>query len=159
MTRDVDHVGEHGMRVAHNLTILRQFRGLTFAQASDATGQAGRRIPRHGISLAEAGARRVDVDDLYVFAVAYQVPIVYLLASDLDLVASPDGSEARVRAAYETKDGWCACPRKPYQHEVTPRCGARPMPAPPSAAKPSHVVAAERLVERARQAIADGPGS
>lgn len=75
-------LGPTGHQVCRNLKRLREERGLTKKQLSDAVGELGRSIPPLGISRVESGTRRVDADDLVALAVALGVNVSTLLLPD-----------------------------------------------------------------------------
>lgn len=72
-------LGPTGEQVRANVVRIREARGMTKKQLADRTQELGRPIPPLGISRIEAGARRVDADDLVALAVALQVSPVALL--------------------------------------------------------------------------------
>ena len=74
-----------GERVAANLAALRERRGLTVRGLSERLSEIGRPILPSGISKAEQGRRRVDVDDLVALAVLLNVaPNRFLLTATAD---------------------------------------------------------------------------
>lgn len=73
VTEKKNPLGPIGERVQWNVERLRTARGLTKADLSARTKEAGRQIPPLGISRIEAGTRRVDADDLVVLALALNV--------------------------------------------------------------------------------------
>ncbi|MDI2127942.1 transcriptional regulator [Yinghuangia seranimata] len=72
-------LGPTGHQVRVNLARLREARGLTKKQLSDAVGELGRPIPPLGISRIESGTRRVDVDDLVALAIVLGVNVSTML--------------------------------------------------------------------------------
>lgn len=94
VTEKKNPLGPIGERVQWNVERLRTARGLTKADLSARTKEAGRQIPPLGISRIEAGTRRVDADDLVVLAVALNVEPNSLLlppvADDEPVDLAPD---------------------------------------------------------------------
>lgn len=78
-------LGPTGEQVRQNVRRLREARGMSKKELADEVAGLGRPIPPLGISRIEAGARRVDSDDLVVLAVALNVPpAALLLPVDVD---------------------------------------------------------------------------
>jgi transcriptional regulator with XRE-family HTH domain len=75
-------LGPTGMTVAHNIRRLRESQRFGYTELSRALSDLGREIPALGLRRIEAGARRVDVDDLMALAVALGVSPATLLAPD-----------------------------------------------------------------------------
>lgn len=75
-------LGPVGEQVRANVERLREARGLTKKELADRTQELGRPVPPLGVSRIEAGARRVDADDLVALADALNV-------SPLDLLLPP----------------------------------------------------------------------
>ncbi|WP_435897522.1 helix-turn-helix domain-containing protein [Streptomyces microflavus] len=75
-------LGPVGERVRGNVQRLREARGMTKKQLSDAVGALHRPIPPLGISRVESGSRRVDADDLVALALALKVTPLTLLLPD-----------------------------------------------------------------------------
>ncbi|GAB3169786.1 helix-turn-helix domain-containing protein [Streptomyces incanus] len=75
-------LGPVGEQVRRNTARLREARGLTKKDLSDRVTEMGRAVPPLGVSRIEAGARRVDADDLVALAVALNVSPLTLLLPD-----------------------------------------------------------------------------
>ena len=87
MPNDKKEPGPTAERVAANVRILRQERGLGLAQLSELMSEAGQGVSLGALSKLENGDRRVDVDDLMALAVALDVSPARLL---LPATANPD---------------------------------------------------------------------
>ena len=77
--RKVNDVDSTGQTVAANIARLRNARGLSTYKLSELLAGLDRPIPPSAITRIEAGARKVDVDDLMAFAVALRVSPTALL--------------------------------------------------------------------------------
>jgi transcriptional regulator with XRE-family HTH domain len=72
--------GPTALTTARNVRRFRRSRGLGYAELSRRLTDLGREIPPLGLRHLEAGARRVDVDDLVALAIALRVsPLALLL--------------------------------------------------------------------------------
>lgn len=71
--------GDTAKTVASNIRRFRLARGMTMSQLSDNLSDAGRPMTGNMVSAIETMARRVDVDDLVVFATALNVSPAALL--------------------------------------------------------------------------------
>ncbi|MEU8031934.1 helix-turn-helix transcriptional regulator [Streptomyces sp. NPDC049099] len=96
-------LGPIGEQVRSNVERLRGARGMTKKDLSDAVGVLGRPIPPLGVSRVEAGARRVDSDDLVALALALNV-------SPLALLLPPEWNDEPVHLApnvsLRTRTAW-----------------------------------------------------
>jgi transcriptional regulator with XRE-family HTH domain len=72
-------IGEAGGHVAAAIAAQRQRRGWDQRHLAGLVTEAGRPMSTSVLGKIEAGARRVDVDDLVVLAAALKVPVVRLL--------------------------------------------------------------------------------
>lgn len=72
-------LGATGETVRRNIRWIRDDRGISGAELSQAVTRLGRPIPLLGVQRIEAGTRRVDVDDLAAIAVALGVSPTSLL--------------------------------------------------------------------------------
>ncbi|MFE9391179.1 helix-turn-helix domain-containing protein [Streptomyces sp. NPDC006784] len=76
-------LGPTGEHVRANVERLRKARGMNKKDLSEAVAAVGRPIPPLGVSRLEAGARRVDADDLVAVALALNVsPVALLMPPD-----------------------------------------------------------------------------
>jgi transcriptional regulator with XRE-family HTH domain len=87
-------LGPVGEQVRTNVERVREARGMTKKDLSDAVGGLGRPIPPLGVSRLEAGTRRVDSDDLVALALALNV-------SPLALLFPPEWSDRQIHLAPE----------------------------------------------------------
>ena len=90
-------LGPTGMTVARNIRQFREDRRLGYAELSRLLAAHKREIPPLGLRRVEAGARRVDADDIVALALALNVsPLALLLPTeDSPLVpqSEPDSVE------------------------------------------------------------------
>ncbi|MGO9100438.1 MAG: helix-turn-helix domain-containing protein [Mycobacterium sp.] len=108
--------GPVGMIVARN---VRRLRGDTsYAELSRRLDELGRPIPPLGLRHLEAGARRIDVDDLVMLALALDVPPMTLvlpagrpqqaahlfIAGPKGMAVDPFGPPTSVREAFTDGD-------------------------------------------------------
>lgn len=78
-------IGPAGERVARNIATLRKGKRLQYVELSDLMTDAGRYLPPLSLRRIEAFERRVDVQDLVVFAEVLGVSIENLLHSDIEV--------------------------------------------------------------------------
>ncbi|WP_100524465.1 helix-turn-helix domain-containing protein [Mycobacteroides abscessus] len=98
-------LGATGETVRRNIRWIRDARGISGAELSQAVDRLGRPIPLLGIQRIEAGTRRVDVDDLMAIAVALGVSPASLLmplrndapGSDRDSAVPRPGDEVQIK--------------------------------------------------------------
>ncbi|MFI5755631.1 helix-turn-helix domain-containing protein [Streptomyces sp. NPDC051569] len=72
-------IGPAGQHAAQAVARLREARGWSQSDLAARLAEAGSAISKSMLSKAEAGARRIDVDDLVVLAVALEVSVGALL--------------------------------------------------------------------------------
>lgn len=72
-TRKTNDVGPTGQTVAANIARIRAMRLMSTYQLSEVLADLGRPIAPSAITRIESGARKLDVDDLMVFATALRV--------------------------------------------------------------------------------------
>lgn len=84
VTEKKNPLGPTGRTVQTNLTHLREQRKLSYAELSRLVEANGRVIPPLGLRRIEAGARRVDADDLVALALALDVAPTTLLMPQSD---------------------------------------------------------------------------
>jgi transcriptional regulator with XRE-family HTH domain len=77
-TRRIE-LGPAGKAAAERVKLLRKRNGLSRAQLSARTAEAGRRLPDLAILRAENGDRRLDADDIITLAGVFGVSPLYLL--------------------------------------------------------------------------------
>jgi transcriptional regulator with XRE-family HTH domain len=99
-TRKVE-LGATGHAVAANSRRIRELTGMTLQDVSDRLTRYGRSIARSGLSKIEAGARRVDVDDLVALAEVLGVAPDDLLAAPDAATKEVDQGEVMLRVAAE----------------------------------------------------------
>ena len=86
-------MGPAGKVLAANISRIRKFRGLTFAELSARTDEIGNPIAILGLRRIERGERRVDFDDLLTLAVALRTaPVDLMSPAYTDTVPYPIGS-------------------------------------------------------------------
>ena len=95
-------IGEAGGHVAAAITRHRQRLGWDQAGLADRVTAVGRPMSASVLGKVEAGARRVDVDDLVALAAALDVPPASLLPGDVDEVANGDPFAAAADAGSVT---------------------------------------------------------
>ncbi|WP_157734692.1 helix-turn-helix domain-containing protein [Actinopolyspora erythraea] len=99
-------IGPTGQRVAHNLSELREQRGIRKAQLSRLLGQLGRPMSHDVITKIEGCRRPVDTDDLVALALALNVtPNRLLLPVDGSRVELTSEVEVEQRPAWNWADG------------------------------------------------------
>ncbi|MFJ8766662.1 helix-turn-helix domain-containing protein [Streptomyces clavifer] len=102
-------LGPVGDRVRRNVERLREARGMTKKQLSDAVGKLHRPIPPLGISRLEGGTRRVDADDLVALALALKVTPLTLLLPDTwndEPAELAPGFSLKTRTAWRWAEGF-----------------------------------------------------
>lgn len=110
----MEHDGEHrakrpndagptGRRVAKNIEMLREDRGLTQAQLAERVESLGRPMSRQAVSKVEQGFRRVDVDDLVAISIALDTTPSRVL---LPGVAGQDEVELLPAVSVPSLDAW-----------------------------------------------------
>jgi transcriptional regulator with XRE-family HTH domain len=88
-----DRVGPAGKVLAANISRVRKYRGLTFAEVSARTEEIGQPIAVLGLRRIERGERRVDYDDLLTLAIALRTaPVDLMVPAGTDTVPYPIGS-------------------------------------------------------------------
>ncbi|GGZ80300.1 helix-turn-helix domain-containing protein [Streptomyces echinoruber] len=95
-------IGEAGERVAAAVAALRQSRGWDQRHLAERVTEAGRPMSTSVLGKIEAGARRVDVDDLVALAAALEVSPARLLPAG---AAGVDGEEPKEVDPYEEAAG------------------------------------------------------
>lgn len=96
-------VRENGLRVAANIRLLRLTRGLTALDLSQLL-----QVSPSSVSESERGIRRINVDDLYDYAKALNVPVASLLIDEWAVTGTtPRPTQARVL---------CSCAFLPDPH-------------------------------------------
>lgn len=88
--KPLDDISHTGQAVADAVRSHRQRLGLSYASLEQRLDEIGYRIPLLGLRRIEAGARRVDVDDLMALSVALEVSPIELLAHWQEHVNHPD---------------------------------------------------------------------
>jgi transcriptional regulator with XRE-family HTH domain len=94
-------IGDAGLHLGRAVAQLREGRGWDQQGLIQRLAQAGRPMSQSILSRIEAGARRVDIDDLVALAAALNVSVVALLPPDdrMQNVSSPaEGPVARAEA-------------------------------------------------------------
>lgn len=84
-------LGPTGRTVASNIKRRRERQKLSYAELSRKIEANGRDIQPLALRRIEAGARRVDVDDLFAIAIALNTPPLDLLLPDSDRGQLPTG--------------------------------------------------------------------
>lgn len=102
--RRANEVGPVGRRAAQNLERLRDSRRLSQGDLASAVERLGRPMTRQIVSKAEAGERRIDVDDLVAFAVALDTSTNRLLLPGTADAADP--VDLAPRAAASALQAW-----------------------------------------------------
>jgi transcriptional regulator with XRE-family HTH domain len=88
-----DRVGPAGKVLAANISRIRKYRGLTFAEVSARTEEIGQPIAVLGLRRIERAERRVDFDDLLTLAIALRTaPADLMVPAGTDTVPYPIGS-------------------------------------------------------------------
>ena len=90
-------VGKDGVEVARRLRQLREDRGLTVRELSEAVAGGGRPILPSGIVKLEGAQRRIDIDDLTTLATALEVAPATLLSDDFDVLERERVDLTRIR--------------------------------------------------------------
>jgi transcriptional regulator with XRE-family HTH domain len=75
-------IGPAGLAVAAKIRMLRRRRGLSLRAFALATVEHGRAVSVDGLNKLEVGARRIDIDDLFVIAAALGITPAQLLEPD-----------------------------------------------------------------------------
>ena len=90
-------------RVAANVKVLRNERGLDLSDVSETMTALGRPLSLNGLSKVERGKRGIDVDDLVALALALDV-------SPVRLLLTPDASDDRIsltpKVSVPKRDAW-----------------------------------------------------
>ena len=98
MAKQEMETGPRGKAVIDNLNRIRKDRGLTLVQLSGPHEEAGPKLSMSALSLIATGKRRVDVDDLWVLAVALQTTPYDLMG--VESAAKPLSPAAQQIAAW-----------------------------------------------------------
>jgi transcriptional regulator with XRE-family HTH domain len=110
--------GDASRAVAANLRRLRRERGLSYAELSRRLASLGWPIQDTGLLKAEAGQRRIDVDDLVALASVLGAETADLLsgspgAKSPDDIVTPDELAAELKVERDIIDTWRARGRGP----------------------------------------------
>lgn len=77
--KKADAIGPDGMAVLTKVRMLRRKRGLSLRALAEETTRTGRPVSVDALNKIELGVRRIDVDDLFAIARAFNISPAVLL--------------------------------------------------------------------------------